>query len=133
MKTARPSTTGWLSLSETEDELESLSSVYTVTQGDDGTGAGGVGWSEAEAGRYLGKRCGSLRDMTTFVSANSRAAISVPRLSPWRQPGGWVSRSINFLRRKQGSDIIFLPYKNCPKEGGNQIALHCCAVAHNGT
>ena len=67
MKTARPSTTGWLSLSETEDELESLSSVYTVTQGDDGTGAGGVGWSEAEAGRYLGKRCGSLRDVTTFV------------------------------------------------------------------
>ena len=67
MKTARPSTTGWLSLSETEDELESLSSVYTVTQGDDGTGAGGVGWSEAEAGRYLGKRCGNLRDMTTFV------------------------------------------------------------------
>jgi len=64
MKTARPSTTGWLSLSETEDELESLSSVYTVTHG---TGAGGVGWFEAEAGRYLGKRCGSLRDMTTLV------------------------------------------------------------------
>ena len=67
MKTARPNTTGWLSLSETEDELESLSSVCTVTQGDYGTGAGGVGWSEAEAGRSLGKRCGSLRDMTTFV------------------------------------------------------------------
>ena len=66
--------------------LESVSSVCTVTQGDDGTGAGGVGWSEAEAGRSLGKRCGSLRDMTTFVSANSRAAISVPRVSPWRQP-----------------------------------------------
>ena len=81
MKTARPSTTGWLSLSETEDELESLSSVYTVTQGDDGTGAGGVGWSEAEAGRYLGKRCGSLRDMTTFVfcqQSGDQRAKSIP-------------------------------------------------------
>ena len=95
MKTARPSTTGWLSLSETEDELESLSSVYTVTQGDDGTGAGGVGWSEAEAGRSLDKRCGSLRDMTTFVSANSRAAISVPRLPLGGSPeDGQAARSI---------------------------------------
>jgi len=41
--------------------------VYTVTQEDDGTGEAGVGWSEAEAGRYFGRRCGSLRDITTFV------------------------------------------------------------------
>ena len=102
MKTARPSTTGWLSLSETEDVLESLSSVYTVTQGDDGTGAGGVGWSEAEAGRYLGKRCGSLRDMTTFVfcqqSGRDQRAKIIPLEAARRM--GW--RLDHFFAQKTG-------------------------------